>query len=143
MAYLAVFDTNVLVSALLSKNANASTVRVVESLFSGHLIPVFNDEILAEYEEVLHRSKFRFPEAIVHNLIQALIQNGISTERVKTDEAVLDPKDVIFYEVVLAKRQEDAYLITGNGKHFPRRPFIVTPNEMLEILEADREREVP
>lgn len=143
MAYLAVFDTNVLVSALLSKNANASTVRVVESLFSGHLIPVFNDEILAEYEEVLHRSKFRFPEAIVHNLIQALIQNGISTERVKTDEAVLDTKDVIFYEVVLAKCQEDAYLITGNGKHFPRRPFIVTPNEMLEILEADREREVP
>ena len=46
-----------------------------------------------------------------------------------------DIKDVPFYEVVLAKRDDAAYLVTGNIKHFPREPFIVTPRELLNILE--------
>ncbi len=45
-----------------------------------------------------------------------------------------DPKDVVFYEVALSK--EDAYLVTGNIKHFPKKPFVVTPAEMLAILEG-------
>ena len=44
-------------------------------------------------------------------------------------------KDLPFYEVVMEKRQtDDAYLVTGNQKHFPNRTFIVTPKEMLDIL---------
>jgi len=39
-----------------------------------------------------------------------------------------DPKDKVFYEIVMEKRKtEDAYLVTGNIKHFPAKPFIVTP----------------
>lgn len=30
--------------------------------------------------------------------------------------------------------EEDAYLITGNIKHFPARDFIVTPSEMMDII---------
>lgn len=49
-----------------------------------------------------------------------------------------DMKDVPFYEVVLEKRSEDdAYLVTGNIKHFPNEPFIVTAREFLEILNQD------
>lgn len=29
---------------------------------------------------------------------------------------------------------EDAYLVTGNIKHFPKKPFVVTPSQMVEIL---------
>lgn len=43
-------------------------------------------------------------------------------------------KDLPFYEVVLEKRKDNAYLITGNIKHFPIEPFIVTPRELLNIL---------
>lgn len=40
-----------------------------------------------------------------------------------------------FYAVVTEERKtEDAYLVTGNLKHFPRRTFIVTPREMLAIV---------
>lgn len=134
MAYLTVIDTNVLVSALLSKHENAATVQVINRMFDGELIPVFNDEILAEYDEVLHRRKFRFPESAIQLLLESIRQNGISTERLKTGEVLPDPKDLVFYEVVMAKRDEDAYLITGNMKHFPTRPFIVTAKEMLDIL---------
>lgn len=47
---------------------------------------------------------------------------------------------LFFYAVTMEKRKEvdeDAYLITGNQKHFPRRPFVVTPKQMLEIINED------
>lgn len=43
----AVFDTNVLVSALITHNVNASTVKVVEAIGNGKVIPLYNDEIVA------------------------------------------------------------------------------------------------
>ncbi len=48
----------------------------------------------------------------------------------------MDQDDLVFYEVVMEKRDEDAYLITGNLRHFPIRTFIVTPAEMLKIMET-------
>lgn len=46
-----------------------------------------------------------------------------------------DMKDLVFYEVTMEKRKTDeAYLVTGNLKHFPKEPFIVSPREMLEII---------
>ena len=44
---------------------------------------------------------------------------------------------VIFYEVALSK--EDAYLVTGNTKHFPKKPIVVTPAEMMKILRAQNQ----
>lgn len=44
-----------------------------------------------------------------------------------------DPKDIVFYEVALSK--EDSYLVTGNIKHFPVKPFVVTPTEMVKMME--------
>ncbi len=58
----AVIDTNILVSARISKNPLAATVRVVANVFQNRIIPVFNEEILAEYYEVLHRPKFKISE---------------------------------------------------------------------------------
>ena len=42
--------------------------------------------------------------------------------------------DLIFYEIAMEKRDDDAYIVTGNKKHYPVREFIVTPSEMLNIL---------
>ena len=57
---------------------------------------------------------------------------GVLSDRVESQEYFPDPKDVVFYEVALSK--DDAYLVTGNTKHFPKKPIVVTPAEMLEIL---------
>ena len=35
----------------------------------------------------------------------------------------------------------DAYLVTGNLKHFPVETFIVTPREMLDIVFSETEFE--
>ena len=40
-----------------------------------------------------------------------------------------EPKDIIFYEVVMEKRKGNmTYLVNCNIKHFPTEPFIVTSN---------------
>ena len=119
MNYLVVIDTNVLISALLSKHNDAATVRVLNAVFDGKIIPVFNEEILSEYDNVL---------------LDAIKTYGVFTKQLITGEILPDPKDLVFYEVVMAKRDENAYLVTGNGKHFPKKPFVVTPNELLSII---------
>ena len=56
----AVIDTNIIVSALISSNDEAATVKVLELLLNGHILPVVTDSILQEYGEVLRRKKIQF-----------------------------------------------------------------------------------
>lgn len=128
----AVIDTNVLVSALLSRRSDAATVQVVSAIFEKGICPLFNSEIIAEYEEVLCRPKFSFPLQAIRSVLSKIVELGMNTNRVHSSEIFPDPKDVVFYEVALSK--EEAYLVTGNTKHFPKTPIVVTPAEMLEIL---------
>lgn len=135
MTCYAVIDTNVLVSALLSSYDDAATVLVVGKLFSGEVIPLFSDEILEEYNEVLRRPKFHFSERTVSMLLQTIEKYGERIVPETTGELLPDMKDLPFYEVVVEKRDDDdAYLVTGNKKHFPIKPFIVTAKEFLDIL---------
>ena len=131
----AVIDTNVIVSAYITKNLEAATSKVLEAVMQCKLTPIYNDQILNEYTEVLHRKKFGIPEHLIKWVLDKIITNGVRGERVISDEFFPDPKDVVFYEVALSK--EDAYLVTGNTKHFPKKPIVVTPAEMLEILQSE------
>ena len=123
MNYLVVIDTNVLISALLSKHSDAATVQVLNAVFDGTIIPVFNDEILAEYDNVLHRPKFKFSDTNIQLLLDTIKTYGVFAKQLITNEILPDPKDLVFYEVVMAKQDENAYLVTGNSKHFPKKPF--------------------
>ena len=137
MTCYAVIDTNVLVSALLSGNDNAATVQVVGRLLGGEIIPVYSNSITKEYREVLGRKKFGFSRDVVEHLITAIEHYGILVEPSASGVILTDMKDLPFYEVVMEKREDDAYLVTGNQKHFPAEPFIVTAREFLEILELN------
>lgn len=130
----AVIDTNVIVSALLGKNSKSSPSIVYEAVLDGTITPVYNEEILNEYRNVLsRRNKFPFEKEDVENLANLVTRSGLKVERTKAlEENFPDPKVIVFYEVTLSK--DDAYLITGNIKHFPKKPFVVTPAEMVAIL---------
>ena len=131
----AVIDTNVIVSAYITKNLEAATSKLWEAVLQCKLTPIYNEEILSEYSEVLRREKFGIPEHLVKWALDKIVSNGVRGERVLSDEFFPDPKDVVFYEVAMSK--EDAYLVTGNTKHFPKKPIVVTPAEMLEILQRE------
>ena len=138
--YFAVIDTNVLVSALLK--AESAPASVLEFCFGGVIKPLYDDRILLEYREVLSRSKFNFDKVIIDTTIEALIEGGVRIEALAVDVEMPDPKDRVFYEVVMESRKnaqedEDSYLVTGNIIHFPKETFVVTPREMLDIIVKD------
>jgi len=131
----AVLDTNVLVSALLGASRMSIPTRVLKAVTDGYLIPLYNDEIINEYREVLSRKKFPFDPELIETVLKMITADGLCLNRTKvTGEIFPDPKDLVFYEVALSK--EDSFLVTGNLKHFPKKPFIVSPAEMVEIIEA-------
>lgn len=134
MKCYAVMDTNVLVSALLSRNDDAATVQVVTKLLTGEIVPVYSSFITREYRDVLNRDRFSFSKETVDYLIDAIERFGVSVEPASSGIQLPDMNDVPFYEVVLEKRSDGAYLVTGNKKHFPKKPFIVTPRELLDII---------
>lgn len=133
-----VIDTNVVVSAMISKNPASSPLAVLAHVFSGAITPVFNEEIISEYRDVLSRGKFHLNPLDVEEALRVIIDYGLTLDRTKSDEVFPDPKDIVFYEVALSK--EGSYLVTGNTKHFPKTPIVVTPAEMLEILKQREAR---
>ena len=132
----AVLDTNVIVSALLSRSADSTISKLIDHMIDGHLIPMYSQEIIDEYIEVLSRDKFHFQPDARDRLIARIMSKGMDSDRVPFEEKMPDENDRVFYEVALSK--EDAYLVTGNQKHFPLTPIVVTPAEMLEILNSQR-----
>ena len=133
MKYCAVYDTNVLISALLTKHRDSATARVLDAIASQRVIPLYNQEILDEYDEVLHRPKFKFSEGKIQGLLSVIRAFGIAVEPSPTGVILPDMDDLVFYEVVMEKRDDGAYLITGNIKHFPDREYIVTPVHLFCI----------
>lgn len=131
----AVIDTNVFVSAYITHNTQAATSKVVEGLLIGRIKPLYNDEIMAEYKEVLSREYFHISVEKREALFEYIIKNGILTDRTAFHELFVDESDRVFYEVALSK--EDSFLVTGNTKHYPFTPQVVTPAQMLQILEEE------
>ena len=133
-----VIDTNVLVSALLTRNENSPTVQILRFLANGNIVPVYSEDIVKEYNEVLRRAKFKLSESLIINLLKDIMDNGLKiTELAEVTETMPDPKDIVFYAVTLSAQDKDAFLVTRNGKHFPEKPFVVTPSELVEILKQE------
>lgn len=131
----AVIDTNVFVAALLTKNDDSATVKVYKAIADGLITSLYHKDILTEYEEVLSRPKFKFSEKRINAVLDMIVKYGIEVFPKSTGEILVDMDDLIFYEVAMEKRDDDSYLVTGNQKHYPVRDFIVTPAEMIEIIE--------
>lgn len=109
---------------------------VLEHAFVGDIIPLLNEQVLKEYTEVLRRPKFHFDEDKINIIIDGMVKRGIFIDVEAAGVVLPDPKDAVFYEIVMEKRKYDeAFLVTGNKKHFPTEPYIVTPREMLTILD--------
>ncbi len=130
-----VLDTNVLVSALLTtQGANAA---VLDLIMNGKLVWCVSEPVLAEYETVLHRSKFQGIERRKIALALALARSGRMTIVTTTLSHSPHESDNRFYECAGAARAD--YLVTGNRKHFPNDippTRIVTSRQLLDLIRA-------
>ena len=114
MKFYAVIDTNVIVSALLKWNSVPGVV--LQAVFNGFVISVYNDEILNEYRNVLNRPKFGFSSELISETISQIESLGVMENALETvAEAMPDPKDIVFYSIALShgKTAETYYLPTS------------------------------
>ena len=128
----AVIDTNILVSALLTSNPTSPTKGVLDQVREENITPMINGEIIEEYAEVLSRSKFHFAKTDIEDTLNLFLVKGENYTPECLREGFADPDDIIFYETYLM--EDDAYLISGNLKHFPSEPRIVSPADILHII---------
>lgn len=129
MSELVVFDTNVFVSYLLKANKVTPITLAVDTIFDGSSVPVYADAILAEYDRVLHYTKFNFTDEKIHTLISLVRTKGFYVETIPTNVPFVDKSDKCFYDAAITA---GAWLVTGNKRHYPQESFIVSPREYLE-----------
>jgi putative PIN family toxin of toxin-antitoxin system len=123
-----VLDTNVIVSSLLSSEGNPA--KIYRMFLSAMLTLIFSEDILAEYREVIHRPHLRIPKDDADIVLAAIEQFGEKVGPEQSATVMIDEDDRIFYD---AAKSTGAYLITGNIKHYPSEPFILTPAAFLEL----------
>jgi putative PIN family toxin of toxin-antitoxin system len=123
-----VIDTNILVSALLSPLGNPA--KIYRMFLTGELPLVFSEAIFEEYQDVLHRSRLSIPVNDAETVLAAVRQYGKKIEPPRGTNAMIDEDDRIFYDTA---KNADAYLITGNTKHYPKEPLILTAAAFLEL----------
>ena len=104
-------------------------------MFLHRITPLYNEDIIKEYDEVLHRAKFNLSDDQINTVIELVKLNGIDSSRFPYDGVMPDEDDRVFYEVCLSK--EDSFLVTGNLKHLPKEPQVITAAEMMKILDNE------
>ena len=123
---LVVIDTNVLVSALWSKNG--APAKIISLVLQGKLIPCYDYRILSEYRTVLARPKFGFTDGEINALLDWIEIYGRSILAEPLEDIFIDESDKKFYEVA---KYSNAILVTGNLKHFPNDAQVISVSDFL------------
>ena len=128
-----VIDTNVIVSSVLSSKGSPFQIM---RLVSNRVIRLFySSAILNEYKRVLAYPKLKIRVQIQTDTIEKLERLGTQIEPIASSIPLPDETDRIFYDTAKAI---GGILITGNMKHYPAKPFIMTPAEFIESLAKGR-----
>ena len=125
-----VLDTNVVISAVLSKNGSPSKA-LNHVTKSEKMQLLYTPEIIAEYDRVLSYTKLNISKESKSEAIRQVYQIGKLVEPSASTIPLPDEDDRIFYD---AAKTGGALLVTGNIKHYPDDPEIVTPAQFLELI---------
>jgi len=130
-----VFDTNVIVSALLLEDSTARRAFNL-ALERGKILLSF--PVLAELDEVLGRQQFRkyVDEDDVRRFISLLVHEAEWVEVRTQVVASRDPKDDKFLELAVSGRA--TYIISGDKDLLVLSPFqgtpLLSPDALLETV---------
>ena len=86
---------------------------------------------------MLHRVKFKLVPGVADALISFIKEHGIETSRTAFLDSMPDEDDRAFYEVSLSV--DDSFLVTGNFKHYPQTPKVISPANFLMVLTNSKE----
>jgi putative PIN family toxin of toxin-antitoxin system len=133
-----ILDTNIVISALHKPDSDADIILNLALDEEAKLLQLcLSETILAEYLEVLSRSKFKYFDHTKTQAILAAIKRVSFwvSPKVNVDLIKGDLADNKFLECALEAQAD--FIITGNTRHFPFKKFqvtrIVTPREFVEF----------
>ena len=131
-ARIAVVDTNVVVSGLLTSGIDTPTSRILDSMLSGALRFALSIKLLAEYRSVLLRKKIRsrhgLDEAQIDTSLTAIAENAVICEPANPPSYPPDHGDLHLWALLAAR--PGAILVTGDQAlvdHPPDWASVVTP----------------
>jgi uncharacterized protein len=114
---LIVLDTNVLVSALLKRDGNPTTI--LKNVLEGGIRLAIDERIFEEYTRVLHRPRLNISPGQADSILRFIAYSAlwVKCKPVEFQQNLInDPGDLPFGEVAICSHAEA--LITGNLKHF-------------------------
>lgn len=114
---LLVVDTNILVAAVKSQDGRA--FRLLRDILGGKHQICISEDIMDEYEDVLHRSHLRLDPGKVSFILSWIRLHGIMIEPLPTTQNLVEMKDEDdrpFFDVA---RCLNARLVTRNYKDYP------------------------
>jgi putative PIN family toxin of toxin-antitoxin system len=126
-----ILDTNIIVSALLSPQGLPA--KILSLILDEKITIVYDNNIFAEYVDVLNRDKFKLDKELVNLIIDFIAKEGEYIMAKFQKMQFTDEDDKIFYDVY--KTGYVDYLITGNKKHFPNDSGIITAREFFNKYE--------
>ena len=133
-----VIDTNVIVSAALSPEGKPA--KIIDRIANSDEIQIYYcAEMMAEYVEVLSRDYVKLTDEAQHSITDAIKSVGILVSPSGSEISLPDEDDRIFYDTA---KLTGAILITGNARHFPDEPFIMSPADFLTIYGNDKASEM-
>ena len=133
-----VFDTNVIVSALLFENGKPAQV-LQYALANGEVL--LSLDLLEELNEVLGRERFKryVTSEDREEFLAALVERAVLVEITENVQECRDPKDDKVLE--LALNGEARYIISGDRDLLVLHPFrnvlVITADEFLKTIESE------
>jgi putative PIN family toxin of toxin-antitoxin system len=125
-----VIDTNIIISAARVSQGNpAKILRLIRD--NENIKFYYNTVIFAEYKKVLAYERLKFSLEVQKTILNTIQAVGIMLEPVTSDIALPDESDRIFYDTA---KESNSYLITGNIKHYPDEPFVLSPAQFVALF---------
>lgn len=132
-----VFDTNIIVSALLQPQGPSAQLFMLA--LAGVIQFCVTGNIYAEYEEVIRRPRFKRTDEMIIGTLEAIRTKALCVRPTEQVKACRDPDDDTFLECAQAAHAD--YLVTGNLRHFPaswQECRIVTPRWLFDNLSGGK-----
>ncbi len=124
-----VIDTNVIVSSTILNTSKPA--QIMDLFFTGKLELIYSVNILSEYKRVLAYKRLNIDFNTQIGLLDAIEKIGILIEPTASNFPMIDETDRVFYDTA---KHSGSILITGNLKHYPAEPFVMSPLVFLNHI---------
>ncbi len=133
---LAIVDTNVVVSGLITAERGSPSAQILDGMLSGRLRFAISVDLLAEYRGVLLRPRIRsfhgLSEDEVDRVVRRLTENGALRAPPPASHGAPDPGDQHLWD--LLEYAPESFLVTGDQALIdspPRHGSVVSPRTFV------------